>query len=188
MTREEWLLKAVNLLAPYFKRTTSLDVPDVRVSVGWPGGGSRRTRIGECWSGSCATDGLAQIFISPVLHEPVKVLGTLAHELVHATVGTKHGHKGEFRKVAKAIGLTGKMTATTVGDDLLPVLEGIAETLGEYPHAALSLTDAGRKKQTTRMLKVWCPNSEYTVRMTRKWLDEWGAPTCPCCNMTMEEC
>lgn len=187
MNREEWLGKAVNLLAPHFKAKTGHDIPDVRVSVGWPGGGSRRTRIGECWSGTAAEDGLAQIFISPVLNDPVKVLGTLAHELVHATVGTECGHKGEFRKVAKSIGLTGKMTATTVGDDLLPILEGYAKTLGEYPHAALTLGSGGRKVQTTRMLKVQCPETGYTVRMTRKWIDEWGTPTCPCCNLTMEE-
>jgi hypothetical protein len=48
----------------------------------------------------------------------------------------------------------------------------------------------GPKKQATRQLKVACPNlhgdKPYIVRMTRKWLDELGAPFCPC-GTQMEE-
>jgi hypothetical protein len=57
-----------------------------------------------------------EIMISPVLDDPMRVAGVLAHELVHATVGTQHGHKGPFAKLAKKIGLEGKMTATTEGE------------------------------------------------------------------------
>ncbi len=31
----------------------------------------------------------------------------------------------------------------------------------------------------TRMLKACCGDCAYTVRVTRKWLDEAGAPLCP---------
>ena len=39
---------------------------------------------------------------------------------------------------------------------------------------------SGRKKQTTRMLKVTCAACGCIARMARQWLDEVGAPTCAC--------
>ena len=188
MTREEWLARAVNLVAPHFMTTAGIDIPDVRVSVGWPGGrGKKNNVIGQCWSGNAAADGVAQIFISPTIGDPVQVLGTLIHEIVHAAVGTEHGHKAPFAKVAKAVGLTGKMTSTTVGPELQGMLEDrIVPVLGDYPHAILTPAMAGVKKQTTRMLKVECPDTGYTARLTRKWIEEWGTPICPCCNEQME--
>lgn len=42
------------------------------------------------------------------------------------------------------------------------------------------------KKQTTRMLKVECPEgSGYKVRLARSWLDSFGAPSCPCHSAVM---
>ena len=72
--------------------------------------------------------------ISLVLSDPMRVAGVLAHELVHATVGTQHGHKGPFTKLAKAIGLEGKMTATTEGDAFKQAVAPILEAVGPYPH------------------------------------------------------
>ena len=103
----------------------------------------------------------------------------LVHELVHHAVGVEHGHKGPFRKCAVAVGLVGPMRATTAGPALASRLHALAESIGPYPHAQLD-ANAGRKKQTTRMLKVTCADCGCIVRMTRQWLDEVGAPTCAC--------
>lgn len=190
-TREEWLTEAVGLLTHTFAGKAGVMVPDVKVSVGWPGGGGRKNAvIGQCWHKDAAADGLAHIFISPVLGDAGEVLATLAHELVHAVDENASGHKGNFRKIAKAIGLTGKMTATVAGHDLARHLKGVAVTLGDYPHGALAPGLGGGKKQSTRMLKVTCsePGDDvYTVRMTRKWLDTYGTPKCPCHDEFMVE-
>lgn len=179
-TREQWLTAAVDALAPLYAEVGET-LPEVRVSVGWPGGrGAKNTVIGQCWHPEAASDGVAQLFISPVLADSTRVLDVLAHELIHALDRNASGHRGRFAKVAKAIGLTGKMTATVAGEDLKARLDGIAEGLGEYPHAALKAGGPGTKKQTTRMLKVECQSSGYTLRTTRKWLEEYGAPFCPC--------
>lgn len=191
-TREEWLVSAVEALRPMFAEQAS-DIPAVKVSVGWPGGRGRKNKvIGQCWHPDSAADGAAHIFVSPVLSAPVEVLETLVHELVHAVDRNASGHKGAFTKLAKALGLTGKMTATVASDDLRLVLADMADRLGEYPHGALVglPTDGadGPKKQGTRMLKIECvEGSGYTVRMTRKWLDEYGTPTCPCHSVRMAE-
>lgn len=177
LTREEYLLKATeSLRAGLFKQHGAL-IPDVRVSVGFPGGGTARTRIGEYWHASACMDAVPQIFISPVLDNPIRALDVLVHELVHACTPGE-GHKGGFAKLARAIGLTGKLTATVAGPELTKTLENLAAELGEFPHAGINLAD--RKKQTTRLNKAECSECGYTVRVTAKWLDSIGAPMCPC--------
>jgi len=188
-TREEWLVAAIDAMRPLYAEIGE-ELPTVRVSVGWPGGSGRKNSvIGQCWASSQSKDNVAQLFISPVLDDAVRVLDVLAHELIHAIDDCTSGHKGRFAKIAKAFGLTGKMTATVAGDELKAKLDELHAELGDYPHAALA-GGAGAhtpKKQGTRMLKVECPESGYTIRMTRKWLDEYGAPKCPCHDEVMEE-
>lgn len=188
-TREEWLIGAVEALAPIFE-AVGATIPAVRVSVGWPGGrGNKNAVIGQCWAAAAATDGVAQVFVSPKVADGAHVLEILAHELVHAVDDCKSGHRGPFAKIAKGIGLEGKMTSTTAGEELRSKLGLVASVLGDYPHAALT-SGAGAetpKKQGTRMLKVECPSSGYTVRMTRMWLEQYGAPMCPCCQLQMVE-
>jgi hypothetical protein len=189
-TREEWLVAAIEALRPVFAEVGE-DVPTVRVSVGWPGGrGKKNTTIGQCWSKAASKDGVAALFISPVLDDASRVLDVLAHEVIHAIDDCQSGHKGRFAKIAKGIGLEGAMTATVAGEALKARLDEMAADLGEYPHAAMVNPAAkqGEPKQTTRMLKVECAEgSGYLVRMTRKWLDEYGTPSCPCHQEPMIE-
>lgn len=174
MNRETWLESAVRAMKPWFSEL-GVKVPQVYVSVSWPNTGAKGKAIGLCsYHGD---DGNPQLMINPKLTDPVQVLGTLLHELVHASlpVGTKHG-KG-FKNLATDLGLTGKMTATYETPELGQVLSSMAARLGPYPHSRL--TAEGSKKQSTRMIKVTCPLDGYTLRTTAKWL-EIGVPTCPC--------
>jgi hypothetical protein len=180
--RESWLDRATILVRPLFDAAGAGPYPLLRTSCGWPGGGTR-SRIGECWSQTCSDDTSTEIFISPVLDDPVQVLDVLVHELVHAIVGCEHGHKAPFRKLAIAVGLTGKMTATEATPELKAKLEKIAKKLGPYPHAKLSRST--RKKQTTRMIKCECKGCGFVCRTTRTWLDLLGPPICPGCENTM---
>lgn len=186
MNREAYLEAATDLMRPWFE-TAGAPLPEVvRVSVGWPSRSATsqsRRRIGECWSPKCAEDSVSQIFISPCLGEVERALDVLVHELVHAAVGLDCGHKGRFRVVATQLGLTGKMTATVAGPELAGRLHDLAQQLGAYPHAKLD--KLARAKQTTRMLKLACPDCGYGVRTTQKWI-EVGLPRCPC-GTDMEE-
>lgn len=178
--REEWLHNAVTELRSLFAEI-DIDVPTVRVAAGWPSarGTSLKKRVlGECWKPVASADGVSQIFMNPMEDDVVKILGVLAHELIHAWDKGENGHKGPFVRAAREVGLTGPWTATSVGDELRPRLEQIAETLGEYPHSKLTPTLSGKKPQSTRMLKVQCPVCDYTVRTTQKWIDA-GLPSCP---------
>lgn len=183
INREAYLELAAWLIEPMFDQP----FPVLRVSVGWPSkraGSVRNRRIGECHAPQVASDGRTNIFVSPCLDQASEVLATLVHELVHAVVGCKAGHKAPFKRLATKVGLTGKMTATVAGPELAERLNAISSAIGSYPHGAVSLNS--QTKQSTRLLKVTCLVEGYTVRVTRKWLDELGAPTCPC-GATMKE-
>ncbi len=174
ITREEWLVRGAKMLAKgVFK---GQEVPAIRVSVGFPKG-SRGKAVGQCWSDTVSSDGTAEIFISPTIDEPVRALDILCHEMVHAIVGIDAGHKGPFAKLARAIGLEGKLTATEAGADLREKLETAVDMLGEFPHAAMT-PGSKTTKQGTRLIKCECEECGYTVRTTQKWLDV-GVPHCP---------
>ena len=179
MTREEWLNAGLNALRPWFEEKAKVSIPlDTRVSVGFPGGGSARKRIGECWPRVRSTDKVNEIFISPVLQDPVRMLDVLVHEAVHAVDDCVSGHKKAFKTVALAVGLEGKMTATHAGAELKAELERIIKTLPALTHGALDLT--GRKKQPTRLVKLECDSCGMLMRTTAKWIEQTGLPICAC--------
>ena len=187
-TREEWLVAATNLLRSDFEAVDA-EIPEkVHVTCGWPSKGGRpgkKQAVGECWKPECSEGGYTEMFINPTIGEGVEALEVLTHELVHTAVGTECGHKGEFRTVAKALGLEGKMTSTSAGEDLLVRLRAIEKELGTYPHA--KLTPTHKKTQSTRMLKILCGSCGWSARTSQKWIDL-GLPTCACaCGKLMEE-
>lgn len=193
-TREAWLMSAVEKIAPMLAQAGASNIErkvsegKISISVGFPSKTIRK-RIGECWAVAASENGgVNHLFISPLLDDTVEVLGVVVHEMVHADDDCESHHNGHFRKVAKAVGLTGKMTATEVGEDLAPILKDLAEELGPYPHVKLKL-GSNIKKQTTRLKKVHCQDTEcpyldddgkgYTIRVTQTWI-EVGLPVCPC--------
>ena len=179
MNREEWLIQVSAGMAPWF---AALDcpLPHVRMAVGFPSTGRRGRRIGECWTGRASKDGAFEIFIRPDQDDAITVAAILAHELTHAAVGLEAKHGPRFAKVAKAIGLEGKMTATVPGDTFKRNVASILETVGPLPHGRLDLAvSSAAPKQTTRLIKAECDTCGYTVRVSRKWIDEVGAPHCP---------
>ncbi|MEU5878159.1 transcription elongation protein SprT [Spirillospora sp. NPDC047279] len=171
-------------MTPWFEELQH-EVPEVYVSVSFPSTGAKGRAIGQCHYTS--KDGRPHLLIHPYLDNPIEVLATLLHEVVHAAlpVGTQHGPA--FKKLATGLGLTGQMTATVPTQELVGSLAAmVLRGLGPYPHAALQ-GGVGRKKQTTRMIKLVCPvqhgedeTKTYTLRMTRSWIEDMGAPTCPC--------
>jgi hypothetical protein len=174
--REEWLVALVEALRPVFTNK-GYEIPACPISCGWPSKSIRKT-LGQCWLSTTAKDGSRAIFVSPKVANAAEVAGIVVHELLHACLPDGTGHKAPFKKGMKALGLEGKATATEVGPELAERLNVICKDLGEYPHAALSLS-AQMPKQGTRMLKLLCPGCGYTARTTAKWIDA-GLPTCCC--------
>lgn len=179
--REAWLYHAALFLFEHMQSAGLAPVP-VRVSCGWPisGGASQggKVTIGQCFPPTMCADGVAQIFISPRIHDSVQVLGTLLHELIHAHLRGKYGHKKQFSQAARAVGLAGPPTATVVGSELRPSLEGYVTRVGRYPHAAI-VPQAKEKAPGSRLRLYECScEKPFKVRIASDTFDA----TCNCCG------
>lgn len=187
-TRESWLDAAAvvildTLWAAELKELGKA-TPKIATSCGWPLGakpGSSREILGQCWAANASEKHRHEIFVSPRLAKPAEVLGVLAHELVHAIDGNQNGHRRPFKRLCDRLGLEGKPTSAFPGDELAGKLKLLATALGPYPHGTMNARPNGKKKkQSTRLVKCACIACGYTCRTTRKWLDDAGAPLCPC--------
>jgi hypothetical protein len=182
-TREAWLQEAASRLRSRFNGLDAQPVEKVEAIVSWPNGSN--TAIGQCFPGSHWTeDGTTYVTVSPVLgDDPTRVLDVLLHEMVHACGILGHGK--DFRKVATAVGLTGKMTATIATDELRAELEVLAEELGPYPHVIMS-PRGGEPKKTKKkgnQRKLVSPiDPDYIVYMLPGKLEKYGPPVCPMCD------
>ena len=82
--------------------------------------------------------------------------------------------------MAKAIGLEGKMTATSAGEKLTEKLKEIISRIGNYPHGEVSTNVA--KKQTTRNIKVACDSCGFSYRTSRKNIENMENNICNGCG------
>jgi hypothetical protein len=187
-----------------------VEVPtDVHISVGFkPGGGPESAKVmGCCYVRLASSGNVNEIFISPEWDNPVDVLETLAHELIHAASDCQDGHGPGFKRDALAFGFLSPMTSTPASDELKHFLRMVAATLGPFPHSATRIMalkrppkndpvkpdgnasadgdggkqHSGRPKQATAMLKLECinPGCGFIARATAKNLDL-GMPICAC--------
>lgn len=175
LERQQWLELAVEALRTKFAAAGYTVPQNIRVSIGWPKRAASCGAIGECWSTEASSDLHSELFVSPQLVTGGLVVAVLAHELVHATVGTAAGHLKPFKECATKIGLQGPMRATTAGPEFTAWMETQFKRIGPYPAGFLTDTP----KQGTRMHKCKCSTCGYTVRITRMWLTLAGPPICP---------
>jgi len=186
-TRESWLQNFVAFWQPHSEKL-GYPLPEVRVSCGFPSRGGLSTKkrtLGQCWSWEASTSGVHEIFISPLIDDPIEALAVLVHELGHAAVGVKEKHGKTFGAYCKAAGLIGKPASTSASPELEHFLRANLEALGEYPHHKLdpSKIEKETKAAAGRFLKAECPECKYTIRTTAKWLKV-GLPQC-CCGTKM---
>ena len=130
-TREAWLLAAVELLRPVFKDKQHIIPNNCQVSCGFASTGSKH-HIGQCWSRKSSVHDCTQIFVSPALLDPILVLDTLVHELVHAVDDCEHKHGKEFKKIALSLGMIGPMRSAGAGPVLEAKLAELSSQLGPY--------------------------------------------------------
>lgn len=179
MNREAWLNKAKELLErKYFSKPSKALPPKLAISCGIPKGSSKA--IGQCWDPTVTKDGTTQIFICPSQDDPIEILQILLHELIHACVGLSCGHKGDFARMARAVGLQGKLTATVVhkGTPLHNELDAMARKIGPYPHKAMT-KQKRVVKRVKRVTLVSPQDPEYRVTICQSVLQEHGPPTDP---------
>ena len=185
-TREDWLTAAVSELKPFFLLNGVSISDKIRVSCALPSNAKRTNfkSVGECFPNTNSADAHFEIFISPVLDDPVKVFETLIAMLCHTANGALN-HGKPYQKIADAMLLlpngtqSARYKSVTHGDAFVQAYKQIIDSLGAYVHAELSASVG--KKQSTRMLKCVCPSCGYTVRLTAKWAFKHGNLNLPLC-------
>jgi hypothetical protein len=172
--REEWLVAAVAAIKTALFDPRELWLPPViRISTGpCPG-----KAIAMCVDEECATDGSCNIFVSPMIDDPLVVIAAVTHELCHACVGNEAKHGGVFIKVFREIGFECKATQANVieGSEIHATLCGILIELGPYPHKQLV------KKEKQKKAHKWISyksisNEDYVIRANYFTCQELGNP------------
>lgn len=179
-TREGWLAAGMKALGHRYFEDKGYGLPArMQCSCGWCRGNAKA--IGQCWSPEVTADGTTHMFICPTLGEPVTVLATLLHEMIHAAIGVEEKHGKLFRKLAKEMGLAGRATATYAepGTPLHADLCIIAEKLGVYPHSAMVKKPAKQKKSNGWIRLRSTEDENYKVVISPKMVEEHGAPVDP---------
>lgn len=182
LDRESWLTEAAqfildDIIAPH----CVLPSTDFRISIGFPSGKPSRV-MAQCWKHEASADGVNEIFVSPTVSDSVEILAALAHELIHYADNCVSGHQHHFARVARAIGLDGKLTATVASPALSQRLDQYVAILGTIPHAKLDASLSGAKKQGTRMLKVACSDCGFSFRTTQRHIDCMQFTDCLACT------
>lgn len=185
--REQWLMAGLDAMRPRIAAAGYTLPAQVKIACGFPVGSRGGKKVlAQCIAPEASAAGITEMFVSPTVADPMQALGCILHEAGHACVGVQAGHGAPFKAFCAALGLVGKATEAVPGDECRKWLQDeVLPILGAYPHAAVDPN--ARKKQGTRMIKLVCPETGYTVRTTKKWLDV-GVPTSPAgCEMVVAE-
>jgi len=175
---ETWLNRFIERARPVYA-AAGFPIPDnTRARIGFPSTGMRSNRIGECWSSVASADNHFEIYVSPkVVEGEARLADILSHELCHAAAAMDHGPV--FGKLARAIGLEGKLTCTTAGADWFKWAAPILAELGPMDFGALNATASPRKKKATFLRKVECPDCGWLARVTKSHILPFTHLVCP---------
>ena len=177
--REAWLTDAGNIiLNELLSQYSELPARPWRVSVGVPGSRGGGV-IGVCWPSARSEDGTNEIFITPAIDETTDILSILIHELIHYLDDCQSGHKGEFKRVSKAVGFRPPLTKfnyENTTQKFKDYVGSLASFLGPFPHAKLDLKSV--KKQKIKMKKLLCGECGFSARTTEKFMVNLNFPAC----------
>lgn len=182
--REAWLNRLVDKLRDRFTGAGYTVPSNVKITCGFPVNDKKGKVLGQIWDMKASKARHYEIFVSPYLDDQLRVADVVTHELVHCTVGLEAKHGPRFRKCALGVGLQGKMKSTKGTDAFYRWFKIVLDDLGDYPHGRLEVVATNKdKKQSTRMLKVYCAECEaagspYIVRASAKTVAR-GTPLCP---------
>lgn len=190
ISREEWLRLLVLRIEKEILNEHNYSLPEYwSVGVGFP---SVPKAIGQAWDKeACSDKKTHHIFISPILGDTnpeniVNLMQVLLHEVIHITVGIDQKHGGDFKKLAREIGLEGRLTATYVSPDnpLYNKLENIYYSVSNevghgYPHEVIIPLFKPKKEREKQIKLVSKSNPEYIVKSKQSMIENYGYPKDP---------
>lgn len=188
--REAFLNAAVDELRPFFSSRGHTLPAEIRVATGYPTNAKRSgfKVLGECIPNTNSADGHYEIWISPILADPIKVVETLIAQLCRTAKGALTVTNLAYTRVAEAMHILPAGTGSnpykevTHGQEFINSYIAIIDSLGVYPHGVVDISV--HKSQGTRMLLARCPTCQCSIRMTAKWVynahGDVELPTCRC--------
>ena len=142
------------------------------------------TTLGQCHYKQSTGNNKHEIIISNRLNgngkktDSTRIAHVVLHEMIH-TCTYGHGHKGAFKRLALALGMSGKMTSTENGEDLEERMKTeIVDVLGKFPHKAVTTVT---KRKGSRLLKITCTQCNIVMRASAKVCDKIIYQDCPAC-------
>jgi len=120
---------------------------------------NRGKAVGLCYSTVYSDNKkVRRIEIDRETSDTLKVLEIVAHEVSHAILPDNTGHKGAFVDAVFSVFKLGSIpTATSVTLEFSELIKSWLEKSGSYPY--VKFVDK-RKKQTTRMVKLYCGDTD----------------------------
>ena len=184
MTREEWLIKAIETIdEEIFNGNLGSKETKYQVSMGWT---KSSKALGETIYPYDGEDVTLDDFFPVTIHircdikDPVQILGVLVHECIHAFMNIKN-HGKDFKHVALGVGFEKPITKYYPSSALISRLEDIYKKLGEFPGKAVHIHKIEKEKKKN-MVVFFCPECGFEVKTNKKMFEKHGRgiPTCPC--------
>ena len=184
MTREEWLIKAIEMIDDeIFNGNLGSKETKYQVSMGWT---KSARALGETIYPYDGEDVSIDDFFPVTIHvrcdikDPVQILGVLVHECIHAFMNIK-GHGKDFKHEAMRVGFETPITRYHPSPELVSTCENIYKKLGEFPGKAVYIHKVEKEKKTNTVI-FFCPECGFEVKTNKKMFEKHGQgiPTCPC--------
>lgn len=175
--REDWLREVASAMKGWFDEL-GFPLPSFVVRTGFPAVGRRSPNITDSWT---QDNGVSYvILVRPDRSEAEDVAAAIAFQMCRIAVGERDQHGYLFRHLAISLGLKGSKHESPPGALFKEITKNILDQAGPLPSPEILQIDTDKAPgQTSRMIKVSCPECGYVARVSRKWLAEVGPPHCP---------
>lgn len=185
-TREQWLRACVDLVNEKVYGG-DMDIVKYQISSALLGG----KQLGNTIMPFDGEDVGLDDFFPPTIHidekiqDPVTIVATVAHEMIHAFKDI-HKHGKQFGAVAGPAGFEKPYVTLHLGEDLSMKCHEIADELGVFPGQAVKPHKKEKKPKTFSGV-IFCPECGYELRVKEKAFKQHGLPVCPCgCKMALD--
>lgn len=159
-SREEWGEAVIEAAIPYL---TSLGIEppgdrNIRIAIA----PLRGNLLGLCYSSGKSLDGNTNLItLSSDQGEPLELVHTCIHELLHAWDDCNSGHRGRWKRWADTVGIAAQ------GHDRTPLAEDIVQSVLEMvglPTRHVQ-TQSRKSKRKPAQIKAVCPECQDHVHM-----------------------
>ena len=172
--RELWLTKATDIMRARWAPLGIAVPADVKMTCGFPGGGSPRRRIGECWPRARSAAGVNEVMISPVLEDRSTCSTCSATNCCTPSMTARAATARRSRKNSKPSATAAASTARSPAPKPAALAQEMLAKLGAYPHGKVELTAKKRNaSHGLHKLECGCGNVSY---MTAKKIEELRLP------------